>query len=127
MESALLQQLLTKPVPQKQREVEINLPQPEGTVEIQTKIVDKTSLGYDGTALRKKLQRFEGVHREMGEPDEPSKVTEEQVIVSETVTEPPLPPPLAPLPTSAKKAAKKAPKPSKAISIMVQTQEDRER
>ena len=37
MDSALLQQLLTKPVPQKQREVEINLPQPEGTVEIQTK------------------------------------------------------------------------------------------
>ena len=63
MESALLQQLLTKPVPQKQREVEINLPQPEGTVEIQTKIVDKTSLGYDGTALRKKLQSFEGDHR----------------------------------------------------------------
>ena len=54
MESALLQQLLTKPVPQKQREVEIKLPQPEGTVEIQTKIVDKTSFGYDGAALRKK-------------------------------------------------------------------------
>jgi len=130
MESALLQQLLTKPVPQKQREVEIQLPQPEGTVEIQTKIVDKTSLGYDGAALRKKLQRFEGVHREVGEPDEMID-EEEEIIVPEVAVKaaaaPPLESSLSPLPASPKKTAKKAPKPSKAISIMVQTEEDRTR
>ena len=123
MESALLQQLLTKPVPQKQREVEIMLPQREGIVEIQTKIIDKTGLGYDGTSLRKKLQRFERVHREVDE--------EEEIIVPEVPEEAaaasPLASPLAPLPASPKKTAKKAPKASKAISIMDQTKEDRER
>ena len=130
MESALLQQLLTKPIPQKQQEVKINLPQPEGAVEIQTKIIDKTNLGYDGAALRKKLQRFEKVHSEVGEPDEPSEINEEQVIVSKAADEPSLPPSMAPLPASSKKTvktAKKAPKPSQAISIMMQTEEDKER
>ena len=80
MDATLLQQLLTKPTPQKQQEVEIILPKEEGVVDIQTKIVDKTDLGYDGAALRQKLQHFERVHRE-------TNVEEEEEIV--TVVPPP--------------------------------------
>ena len=64
MNEALLQQLLTKPVPKRQQEVEIILPPQDGGVEVQTKIVDKTALGYDGDALRQRLQRFEKINRE---------------------------------------------------------------
>jgi len=116
MDAALLQQLLTKPTPQKQQEVEIILPKEEGVVDIQTKIVDKTDLGYDGAALRQKLQHFERVHRE-------TNVEEEEIV---TVVPPP--PSKPSLPDSPKKTAKrapktpkapKAPKASKSISIMV--------
>ena len=64
MNEALLQLLLTKPVPKRQQEVEIILPQEEGKVGIQAKIIDKTALGYDGDALRRRLQRFEKIRRE---------------------------------------------------------------
>jgi hypothetical protein len=122
MDAALLQQLLTKPTPQKQQEVEIILPKEEGVVDIQTKIVDKTDLGYDGAALRQKLQHFERVHRE-------TNVEEEE---EEIVTVVPPPPSKPSLPDSPKKTAKKAPKTpkapkapkaSKSISIMVQTED----
>ena len=122
MNANLLQQLLTKPVPQTRQAIEVILPQ-IGDVALQTKIIDKTNLGYDGDALRRRLQRL-GLVR---------KKTSLESVEEEVATKPPppaepsslgeaFPSSLSPVQKQPKKTKKV--KPSRAISIMIKGEEE---
>lgn len=132
MDDALLQKLLTKPVPKRRQEIEITLPKQEEAVEIQTKIIDKTDLGYDGDALRRRLQNFEKIFREIpldeGAHAEPTAAAAAEPASTEEIEEEKAEEEIPSLPSLSpvmKKAAKKpkSAKPSKAISIMIQEED----
>ena len=89
MDASLLQQLLTKPIPKKHRQIEIRLPQ-KGEVALQTKIIDKTNLGFDGVFFRRQLEKFEKVGRETTLEEayeEPYLEEEEEVAAIESAEE----------------------------------------
>lgn len=112
MDVSLLEQLLAKPVAQKQQEIAITLPQ-TGEIQLQTKIVDKTNLGYDGSQLRRRLQRFEKIFRpptlEKQEEVEETVAPEESIEAESTEES------ISPLPESTESTSIKPP-PKKKLS-----------
>ena len=102
MDTGLLEQLMKKPIPKKQAQVQIILPG-KGEVAIKTKIVERKRPDIDIAALRKRLQEATKVRSESKEiptGDAPSVEVD-----------------IKPPPRASKKApsAKRAPRPAKSL------------
>ena len=121
MEFNLLAQLETKPTPQKTQEVQIILP---GNIEVA--IVDRRDEGYDGDALRRRLQQFQRIEKLKSPEDEEEEEEEEEEDEEEEEEEEE--PSVAPsgAPSSAAAAPSSAPSGAAAAAAAAASEEEEE-
>jgi len=122
MDPSLLEQLMTKPVAQKQEKIKITLPG-KGEIAIKTKIVERKRPDIDIAALRKRLQAVGKVRHSVAPPEDLplSKAPSVEIDIEEQK-------PVAPPRKTAKRepSAKKAPRKSKSMFVGEETIEEPE-